>query len=85
MGRKSSGPSLKGDNMTVEDYDVMIESAKEDLRKAKDGLNLARQEMNEAIRNLKEVDQLVDTIQNTIAYYQELRENALTMGEDDET
>jgi multidrug resistance efflux pump len=75
---------LKGENMTVDEYDVMIESAKEDLRKAKDGLNVARQELSEAIRNLKEADQLVDAIQNTIAYYQELRENALIMGEDDE-
>ena len=70
--------------MNIKDYDVMIEKAKDDLRTAKEGLNLARQEMNEAIRNLKEADQLVDTIQNTISYYQELRENALTMGEDDE-
>ena len=70
--------------MTVDEYDVMIESAKEDLRKAKDGVNQARHEMSEAISNLKEADQLVDAIQNTIAYYQELRENALIMGEDDE-
>ena len=70
--------------MTVNDYDVMIESAKGDLKTAKEGLNLARREMNEAIRNLKEAGQLVDIIQNTIAYYQELRESALTMGEDDE-
>lgn len=70
--------------MTVNDYDVMIEGAKDDLRTAKEGLYLARQEMNEAIRNLKEADQLVETIQKTIAYYEELRENVLTMGEDDE-
>lgn len=70
--------------MTVNDYDVMIESAKDDLKTAKEGLNLARREMNEAISNLKEAHQLLDIIQNTIAYYQELRENALTMGEDDE-
>lgn len=70
--------------MTVNDYDAMIEGAKDDLRTAKEGLYLARHEMNEAIRNLHEADQLVDTIQNTIAFYQELRENALTMGEDDE-
>ena len=62
MGRTSSGPSLKGDTMTVYDYDVMIESAKEDLRKAKDGLDQARQEMSEALKNLKEADQLVDAI-----------------------
>ena len=70
--------------MNIDDYDVMIEKAKEDLKEAKEARDQAYKEVREVLKHLSEADRLVTEIKNLVAFYQELRENALTMGEDDE-
>lgn len=71
--------------MKIEDYDLMIEKANEDLKRAKDQRDYWYLKMSETISELKNADDFVKSIENTIAYYKGLRENALIMGEDDET
>ena len=70
--------------MNIDDYDVMIEKAREDLKEAKEARDQAYKEVKEVLKQLSEADRLVTEIKNLVAFYQELRENALTMGEDDE-
>ena len=70
--------------MNFDNYELMIEKATEDLKDAKYQRDYWYMKMSETISELKKADDFVKNIENTIAYYKGLRENALIMGEDDE-
>ena len=74
----------KCNNMKIDDYDLMIEKATEDLKDEKYQRDYWYMKMSETIGELKKADDFVKNIENTIAYYKGLRENAIEMGEDDE-
>ena len=68
--------------MKVYDYDRMIKMANKDLKDAKYQRDYWYMKSLEITAKLQKFEDLVKDIENTIAYYKGLRENAMMKGED---